>query len=319
MRLSRRIAVALLAVAAHTTALADYPDKPMRIIVPFPPGGTTDIVARAVAVRLTKSMGVTVVVENRAGAGGMIGTDAAAKGDKEGYTMLMAGSPHSINNSLRTGVPYDPVKSFEPVSLLGTVPLVLVVPAAAPAKTYEEFVSLGRQKPDSWRCGAVIGSANHLATELFRRVSGVPLLQVPYKGDAPMIVDLLGGHINCLLVISTQVLQQIGDGRFRALAVASPRRLGVLSEVRTLHELGLADFHASSWNGIFVPAGTPPDRIRLLSDKIVEASRDPEFVSSLGKLGFDVQAGGPAPLASFLDNEIAKWRKVIVDAKIEAN
>lgn len=319
MRLFRRITVALLALAAHTLAMPDYLEKPMRIIVPFPPGGTTDIVARAVAVRLTKSLGVPVVVENRAGAGGMVGTDAAAKGDKEGYTMLMAGSPHSINNSLRTGVPYDPVKSFEPVSLLGTVPLVLVVPAAAPAKTYEELVSLGRQKPDLWRCGVVTGSANHLATELFRRVSAVPLLQVPYKGDAPMIVDLLGGHINCLLIISTQVLQQIGDGRFRALAVASPRRLAVLPEVRTLHEVGLADFHASSWNGIFVPAGTPRDRIRLLSEKIVEASRDPEFASSLGKLGFDVQAGGPAPLASFLDNEIAKWRKVIVDAKIEAN
>lgn len=295
---------------------ADFPERPIRIVTPFPPGGTTDIIARTMAARLTERMGVPVVVENRPGASGIIGTDYVARSPADGYTLLMGGSPHGINNSLRRNVPYNPVTSFAPVSLIGTVPLVLVVPRSMPVTDYAGFTAYARANPDSLKCGVVQGAANHLATELFRSRSGVSILQVPYPGDAPMITDLTGGHINCLIVISTQVLGHISEGRLRALAVTSSQRLAVLPDVPTFQQLGLVGFDAGSWNGVFAPAGTPRDRIDAIAARLIEAAGQPDVIQSFDRLGIQIQATGPDGLGQFLQSEIEKWQRVIDEARI---
>ena len=312
-------AVALSAMmVAGAGAAADFPNKPIRIVSPFPPGGTTDIVARAMANKLTQSLGVSVIVENRTGAFGMIGTTAVARAEPDGYTLLMAGSPHGINNSLRKNVPYDPVSSFAPVALIGTVPMVLVVPKDLPVDGYASFVKYGKANPEAIKCGVVGGAANHLATQLFQRMSGMPILQIPYKGDAPMFVDLVGNQINCVVGISTQVLGHISEGRLKALAVTSEQRLEQLPNTPTLRELGLAGYEAGSWNGIFAPAGTPPERIKVLADALLAASQEPDVKKSLGTLGFQIRAVGPEGLARLLSTEIARWKEVIDDAHIQA-
>ncbi|KDD85380.1 tripartite tricarboxylate transporter family receptor [Bordetella bronchiseptica MBORD762] len=317
----RAILVMLLAFTLEMAGFkgayaADFPNRPIRLVSPFPPGGTTDIVSRAMAEKLTRSLEVPVIVENRAGAFGMIGTDIVARAPADGYTLVMAGSPHGINNSLRKNVPYDPVDSFVPVALIGTVPMVLVVPQSMPANDYATFVKYGKDNPESLKCGIVSGAANHLATEMFRAMTGLSILQIPYKGDAPMFVDLIGAQINCVIGISTQVLGHIAEGRLKALAVTSNQRLSLLPEVPTLQELGLSDFEAGSWNGVFAPCGTPAAHVRILSDALLAASKDPAVVQSFNRLGFQVRGEGSAELGRFLAADIARWKKVIDDANI---
>lgn len=296
---------------------ADFPTETIRIVVPFPPGGTTDIVARAMSTQLTAKFDRPVVVDNRAGASGMIGTEAVARAKPDGYTLLMAGSPHSINNSLRKNVPYDPITDFAPVALIGTVPMVLVVPKDFPADDYKSFIKHAKENPKDLKCGVVPGAANHLATELFRSLSDVPMLVVPYKGDAPMIVDLIGNQINCVIGISTQVIGHITGGRLKPLAVTSDKRLGFLPKVPTLQELGMEGYEAGSWNGIFAPAGTPKQRIDVLAEALIAATKAPAVTESFDRLGFQIRAVGPEELASFLDRESSKWKKVIDDSNIQ--
>lgn len=308
--------ISLATVSGISTA-EKYPTETIRIVVPFPPGGTTDIVARAMSVQLTAKYKTPVVVENRAGASGIIGSEVVARAKPDGYTLLMAGSPHSINNSLRNKMPYDPITSFAPVALIGTVPMVLVVPQSLPVDDFKSFIKYAQDNPEALKCGVVPGAANQLATELFRSLSKVPMLTVPYKGDAPMFIDLLGNQINCVIGISTQVLGHISEGRLKALAVTSDKRLNNLPNVPTLQELGMVGYEAGSWNGIFAPAGTPTDRIKVLSEALIDATKAPIVIESFGRLGFQIRAESPNKLAQFLDKEISKWKKVIDDGNIQ--
>ncbi|MGB3290751.1 MAG: tripartite tricarboxylate transporter substrate binding protein [Burkholderiaceae bacterium] len=310
-------AIFTIATANGLANAAEYPSETIRIVVPFPPGGTTDIVARAMSTQLTAKFNIPVVVDNRAGASGMIGTDSVARAKPDGYTLLMAGSPHSINNSLRKKVPYDPIKDFAPVALIGTVPMVLVVPNSLPVDDFKTFKQYAKDNPEALKCGVVPGAANHLATELFRSLSGVSMLVVPYKGDAPMFVDLIGQQINCVIGISTQVIGHISSGRLKALAVTSDKRLSLLPNVPTLQEAGMDGYEAGSWNGVFAPAGTPKERIEMLSDALVEATKVPSVKESFDRLGFQIRAERPERLAQFLDREISKWKKIIDDSNIQ--
>ena len=293
-----------------------YPNKPIRIIVPFGPGGTTDIIARSMAKKLTEQLGISVQVENKNGGSSIVGTQFVAKAAPDGYTLLMAGSPHAINPSLRKEMPYDAVKSFEPVSLIGTVPMVLVVHPSLPVKTFQEFVAYGKKNPDALRCGVVPGSGNHMATESLKFAAEVPLMPVPYQSDAPMVVDLLGGHTNCVVLISTQGISYIREGRLIALAATSQERLPFLPNLPTLQELGLKGFLAGSWNGLFAPAGTPPEVGELIAKQIQLALKDPKIIEQYEQIGITIVGTDPQGQAKFLASDIARWRDVIKNANI---
>ncbi|MEI6837768.1 MAG: tripartite tricarboxylate transporter substrate binding protein [Alcaligenaceae bacterium] len=293
-----------------------YPNKPIRIIVPFGPGGTTDIIARSMAKKLTEQLGISVQVENKNGGSSIVGSQFVAKAAPDGYTLLMAGSPHAINPSLRKEMPYDAVKSFEPVSLIGTVPMVLVVHPSLPVKTFQEFVAYGKKNPDALRCGVVPGSGNHMATESLKFAAEVPLMPVPYQSDAPMVVDLLGGHTNCVVLISTQGISYIREGRLIALAATSQERLPFLPNLPTLQELGLTGFLAGSWNGLFAPAGTPPEVGELIAKQIQLALKDPKIIEQYEQIGITIVGTDPQGQAKFLASDIARWRDVIKNANI---
>ena len=293
-----------------------YPNKPIRIIVPFGPGGTTDIIARSMAKKLTEQLGISVQVENKNGGSSIVGSQFVAKAAPDGYTLLMAGSPHAINPSLRKEMPYDAVKSFEPVSLIGTVPMVLVVHPSLPVKTFQEFVAYGKKNPDALRCGVVPGSGNHMATESLKFAAEVPLMPVPYQSDAPMVVDLLGGHTNCVVLISTQGISYIREGRLIALAATSQERLPFLPNLPTLQELGLKGFLAGSWNGLFAPAGTPPEVGELIAKQIQLALKDPKIIEQYEQIGITIVGTDPQGQAKILASDIARWRDVIKNANI---
>ena len=293
-----------------------YPSKPIRIIVPFGPGGTTDIIARSMAKKLTEQLGVSVQVENKNGGSSIVGTQFVSKAPPDGYTLLMAGSPHAINPSLRKEMPYDAVNGFEPVSLIGTVPMVLVTHPSLPVKTFQDFVAYGKKNPDALRCGIVPGSGNHMATESLKFAAEVPLMPVPYQSDAPMVVDLLGGHTNCVVLISTQGISYIREGRLNALAATSEERLAILPNIPTLQELGLKGFLAGSWNGLFAPAGTPKEVTELIAKEIQLALKDPKIIEQYDQIGITIIGTDPQGQAKFLANDIARWRDVIKNAKI---
>ncbi len=303
-------------VVGMTATAQPYPNKPIRIIVPFGPGGTTDIIARSMAKKLTEQLGVSVQVENKNGGSGIVGSQFVSKAPPDGYTLLMVGSPHAVNPSLRKEMPYDAVKSFEPVTLIGTVPMMLVTHPSLQVKTFQEFVAHGKKNPEALRCGIVPGGANHMATEALKFAAEVPLMPVPYQSDAPMVVDLLGGHINCVVLISTQGISYIREGRLNVLAVTSEERLAILPNVPTLQELGLKGFLAGSWNGLFAPAGTPSEATELIAKETQRALKDPKIIEQYAQLGITIIGTDPQGQAKFLASEIARWRDVIKNAKI---
>ncbi len=296
-------------IAAPGVSAQAYPSKPIRIIVPVPAGGATDMLARRVVAAI--SLGVPVLVENRAGAGGRIDSQFVAQSEPDGYTLLMGGSTHSINNSLFKDLPYDAVRSFTPISLIGTFPMVLLVHPSVPVKNYQEFIDYAKSNPEKIKSGGVVGGANHLAIELLMSKAGVKFLQVPYKGDAPMLTDLLGGRIDCVIIITTTVLSRIKEGKLRPLAVTSLKRLPILPNIPTLDELGLTGYQAGSWSGVFAPAGAPPAVVRVLADQFIHAARDPSVSQFLSRLGVDMIASDPEGLRVFLANEIARWQAAI--------
>ena len=309
----------LLALLAPAAARAQsWPTETVFIVAPFPAGGTTDVISRDIAARMTAALGTTVVVDNRVGGSAIVGTDYVARSRPDGHRLLMAGSPHSINNTLRRNVPYDPVTSFEPVALLLVLPQVLVVHPSLPVTTVAEFLEYGRRNPTAIRCGVAPASSSELATALLVSSSAVPLTQVPYRGDALIINDLVGGHINCFIGIANQVLAHVRDGRMRAVGVTSRERLEALPGTQTLIEAGVRDYEASSWNGVFVPVGTPPPVIERLEALLVGIARDPGFRDRWISIGAQVPAGGREALRNHLASEIARWRAVIEAAGIRA-
>jgi len=309
--------VACTAVAAPAVyAQAVYPTKPIRIVVPFPAGGTTDILARAVGQKLTETNGQPVLIDNRPGAGGNIGAELVAKSPPDGYTLLMGTvGTHAINPSLYAKMPYDHQKDFAPVILVAGVPNVLVINPSVPANSVQELIAYGKANPGKLNfASSGSGTSIHLAGELFKTMSGVQMTHIPYKGSAPAIADLLGGQVQIMFDNLPSALPQIKAGKLKALAVTSAQRATALPDVPTIAEAGLPGFEASSWFGLLAPAGTPKEVIAKLNTEVAKWLASPEAREKLAAQGAIAAGKTPEDFTQHIVAETAKWQKVVKES-----
>jgi len=315
-RLSQALFVSL-AIAASAAVAQDYPSKPLRAIVPFPPGGVVDTVARQVASKMSESMGQQVVVDNRAGASGSIGTALAAKSPRDGYTILFAFDTHAVNPHIYKNLAFDTLKDFEPVSLVVKIPLAIAAAANVPASNLRELVALAKAIPGKYSYASVgAGSSGHLAAEQLKLLSGIELVHVPYKGGGPAVADLLGGQIPFAFLAAGVVTQHIRSGKLKGLALTSAQRSAALPNVPTTAEEGFPQFDSGAWVGVVVPAGTPAAVIARLNSEVVKAVRDPAVSNKLSDQTMVVVASTPAQLDEFIRAEHDKWGRLIREAKL---
>jgi tripartite-type tricarboxylate transporter receptor subunit TctC len=316
---SRKILALLLSVVAcalaPTEALAQaaYPSKAIKFIVPYPPGGPLDTVARLTGQKLSERLGQPVIVENKAGAGGNLGAEFVAKSAADGYTILMgAVATHAINPTLYKKMPYDAEKDFQPVTLLVSTPNVLVVNPSVKASSVKEFIALAKAEPNKLNFGSGSnGSAGHLAGELFKSMAGVEMTHVPYKGGAPAMTDLLAGQIQLMFDNLANAMPNIKSGKLRALAVTTAKRSAFAADLPTIAESGLPGFDISTWFGIFVPAGTPKEIVSKLNDEFNRAIRSADIKEKLDAMGAEAVGNTPEAFASFVKSEAAKYADVI--------
>jgi tripartite-type tricarboxylate transporter receptor subunit TctC len=313
------LCAALAGFAADAPAQAPWPSKAVTYVVPFAPGGNTDTLARLLGKDLSVALGQPVVIENKPGAGGNIGSEYVAKAAPDGYTILGGTiSSHSINPSVYPKMPYDAVKSFEPVIMIGRSPLVLVVGAGTPYKTFNDLVSAAKAKPGGLTYAtAGNGTSPHLAAELLKGLTKIDISHVPYKGSGPALNDVLAGHVPMMFDTTLVVGQQVKAGKLRALMVAAPKRLEGLPDVPTAAEVGVKGFEVSSWQAIFAPAGTPKPIVQRLNSEIARILKSPEVKARLDTLAVEPDGGPPDSLANFQKAEIARWAKVVKEAGIK--
>ena len=318
MNLRRFIILACCALVALPACAQDYPRRPVRLIVPFPPGGGNDIVARAVAQELGKSLGQQLVVDNRAGAGGAIGAELAARSPADGYTLFLGGvGSHVVNPSLHAKLSYDPIRDFAPVTLIASAPSVLVVNPSLQATSVAEFTALAKANPGKLNYASNgNGSSAQLAAVLYESMAGVRMVHVPYKGVAPALVDLMSGEVQLMFGTLVAILPHIKAGRLRALAVTGRTRSALLPEVPTLAESGLPGYEAGSWYGILAPAGTPGAIVARLNAEINAAIRQPEVRERLAAEGAEVLGGTPGDFASHIKAELSRMGKLMREAGI---
>ncbi len=313
---------ALIAACFMSAASAqNYPDRPIRLIAPFPAGGLADVLARAVGDEMSKSLGQPVIVENRAGAGGNVGADAVAKAAPDGYTLLMSSAGIlTANQFLYSKMPFDPEKDFIPVSIVADMPMMVVVNPKVEAKTLRELVAMARANPGKLNFGSPgIGTTGHLGLALMLHAAKVQITHVPYRGAAPAITDLVGGQIDGVVDNPPTVLPHINEGRLRALAVTAKQRLALLPDLPTTAEAGVANYEASSWFGIAVPAGTPPAVVARLHKEIVAALRQPAMAERFAKTGARLVGNSPEDFAKQIRAERVQWGEVIRAANIRAD
>lgn len=319
----RKLLIGFLSFALlPAVALAqDWPTRPVTLVVPYPPGGTTDIVARLVAPKLSDLLGQSVVIENKAGAGGTIGAAAVAKSVPDGYTLLLGTPPDQVTAQFLTKqIAYDPARDFVPVSLLVRGPNVLVVNPGVPAKTVAEFITLAKQQPGKLNfASAGKGNTSHLSGELFKARAGIDITHVPYRGNAPASQDLLAGHVQALFESPAASLGNIREGRVRPLAVTSAQRLKTLPDVPTFAEAGVAGVEVYTWFSIIAPAKTPQQVVARLNKAAADTLADATIRSRLEDMSFEVVGGAPDVLGKFIAAERVKWEKVIKDANITAD
>ena len=297
-----------------------YPSRPVRFILPFPPGGGTDILGRIIAERLSASLGQPVVTENRGGAGGNVGAEAAAHSAPDGYTIVLVAPSLAISPSLYSKLNYDPVRDFAPISLVATVPNVMITNPSVEAKNLQEFIALARSKPGQMNFGSGgSGTSNHLAGELFNIVTGAKLVHVPYKGVNLAMQDVLSGRVQLVFIGVPAALPHIKAGRLRALAVVAPQRSPALPEVPTVAEAGLKDFEVTTWYGVLAPAGTPRPIITRLNGELAKVMHAPDVKERLAGMATDPLTSTPAEFAAYLKQEIAKWGDVVRKAHLKAD
>jgi tripartite-type tricarboxylate transporter receptor subunit TctC len=310
----------LLLCFACTSALAQpYPAKPVRVIVPYPPGGGNDTLGRLFAAKLGERMGQQFLVENRPGAGAMIGTEAAAKSPPDGYTILLSSiATHALSPNLYARVPYDPVKDFAPITLLGIAPTVLVVPADLPAKNLQELIALAKAKPGSLAyASGGNGTPPHVNAEVFKAVAGVDLLHVAYKGGGPALVDLMAGRVQVMLDTAASAMPHVRSGKLRAIALSAPKRSPDLPDLPTFAEAGLPQYETNAWYSMHAPAGTPPEIVRRLNAELVAILKDPEILARFRSLATDPVGNSPEEFGAFVKAELEKYARVIKAAGIK--
>lgn len=306
-------------VVTPPAAAQDYPKRPIELVVPFVAGGTTDNIARLMAQRFSESWGQTVVVNNRAGGGSTIGTNAVAKAPPDGHTLLVTTIGFAINAGLQK-LPYDPIGDFTPITELASLPLVLVVHASVPAANLQEFIALAKSKPGGWDyASSGTGTSPHLAAEMFKSMAGIELVHVPFKGNAEAMNSLMGGHVKIYFALVPAVLQHIKTGALRAIAVTTEERLPYLPDVPTIAELGFPGYEISSWQGVFAPAGTPKDVVGKINGELVRMLNVPEVRRRISQEGADPVGSTPDAFATRVKNEITKWTKVIKTSGIQAS
>ena len=314
----KRLAALALLLAFAAPAAAEYPDRPVRLIVPFPPGGSNDVVGRLVANQLSEKLGHKVFVDNRGGAGGVLGTEAAAAAAPDGYTLLIVSIAHAVNPALYK-LNYDPIKSFTPISILATGPNVLAVNPALPVKTVAELVKLAKEKPGELDyASAGVGSFQHLGGELFKLTAGVNLQHVPYKGGGPAMADVIAGHVKIMFSSLVQTTPFIQSGQLRALGTGGSARNPVLPDVPTIREAGVPGYEANNWWGIMAPAGTPAPIVDRLSKDIQEVLKSPELTAAFDREGASAVTMTSAEFTAYIQNEIAKWGQVVKQGNIKA-
>ena len=313
MTLLPGMAVLALTLAAALPALAEFPDRPIRIIVPYPPGGTSDLLARAVAPRLGERLKQTVVIENRAGAGGVIGSQVVAKSPADGYTLLLGTiATHGILPVLQKPAPYDAVKDFAPVTLVASTPNVLVANPSAPVRNLAELLALARAKPGSVNFGSTsLGGSPHMSGELLKTMAQVDIVHVPYKGGGPMLIDLMGGQIPFGFDNLPSSMNHIRAGKVRALAVTTAKRWPGAPEIPTMAEAGVPGYEATAWFGLLAPANTPKPIVELLQRHVAAILRQPEVEKMLLEQGAEAVGNTPDEFARLIAAELQKWDKVV--------
>jgi tripartite-type tricarboxylate transporter receptor subunit TctC len=313
-------AIALLALCGAAFAQQTWPDRPIRLVVPFPPGGPVDAVARLVGQRVSQSIGQPVTVENRAGAGGIVGAEHAARAAADGYTVFVCSIGHAVLPSLNPKLPYDFVRDFVPVAMGAAFPIIVVVNPSVPVSTLAELVAHAKANPGRLSYGSAgNGGGTHLAGELFKTLTGADILHVAYKGSAPAMTDVLGGQVQLMFADGPTAVPQVVGAKVRALAVAQTGRSPLLPQVPSASESGLAGYEAYSWTGFLVPTGTAPDIVRRLNAEIVKALSAPEARDALLARGAEPRPGTPEEFTAFIRSEMAKWAKVVREANIKAD
>lgn len=317
----RTLLAALTALAATAPALAQdaWPSKQIKIVVPFAAGGTSDVLARVLAAQLQTNLKQTVIVDNRAGAGGVIGADSVAKSPADGYTLLLGTiATHAINPALLPRMPYNAAKDFAPVMLLGSISNVLLVGPDQPFKSVKDVIAAAKAKPGSLQfASAGQGTSQHLSGETFKLLAGVDITHIPYKGSAPAIQDVMGGAVPMSFETALVAAPQIKAGKVRALAVTSAKRARILPDVPTLQEAGVPGFDVASWQALYAPAGTPPAVVAKLNAELARIIEQPEIKTRMEALGLEHTANTPAQFAEFQMAEQAKWAKIIKDGNVK--
>jgi len=315
-----RVALLLIASLAAGASLAqDYPSRPVRIVVPFSPGGSTDVLARIVGQKLTERSGQPVIIENRAGAGGNIGAEQVARSAPDGYTLLLGGVPHAISASLYSKLPYDLARDLAAIAEIASFPSAIVLHPSLPANSASELIALARARPGRLSFGSAgNGSPNHLSLELFQTMAGVRMVHVPYKGSGQLVGDLLAGQVQLASMGLPVAVPHVQSGKLRAVAVTGAARSSLLPEVPTLSEAALPGFEVTSWYGVFGPARLPADIVVKLNSEIGSAVTAPEVKERLAALGAEPSVKTPDQFGRYVRQEIAKWAKVVKDSGAKA-
>lgn len=315
-----RIGAALLALAAATAAAQSYPNRAIRIVVPYPPGGGADITARPIAQMLSERLGQPVVIEHHGGASGMIGADIVAKAPPDGYTLLVSASTEvALNVALFPKMPYDPVRDLAPITLATVTPMALVVHPSVPVTSLKEYIGYATAKPGSMAFGSVgAGSPHHFAGEWLKMLTKIDVVHVPYKGSGPLVIDLLGGHTPSGFATLLPAMQHLKTGKLRVLAVTTQKRAPLLPDVPALAET-LPGFDITQWNAVWAPAGTPKDVLDKLSTEIIRIVQSTDYKARMSEQGSEAIGSSPPELAAFQRDEIAKYRKIAQQANIKAD
>ncbi|MBM3356722.1 MAG: tripartite tricarboxylate transporter substrate binding protein [Betaproteobacteria bacterium] len=318
----RAAAAALLgAILAAGANAQSYPVKPVRIVVPYPPGGGTDLLGRPMAAKLSEKWGQSVVIENRGGASGMVGAEVVAKSAPDGYTLLLSASAEiALNVALYPKMAYDPERDFNPISLLAISPVVLAVHPSLPVRNVREFVALAKKRPgELGYATAGTGGPHHITGEWMKLITGINIIHVPYKGGGPQLVDLMGGHVHSGLIALPVVAPHMKSGKIRVLAVSTVKRSLSFPDIPTLDESGFKGLDVSQWWGMLVPTGTPKEIVAKLQVDAVELTKIPEIRSRMADLGADPVGSTSAQFSEFIRSEIAKYRRIVKEANIKLN